>query len=66
MPGAAPHGQLPAMSDIDRGPDRLQDLLSALPPERKGVNGVELGGCVAAVSAMNPTGKCDPAGDHEA
>ena len=54
------------MSDIDRAPDRLQDLLTALPPERKGVNGVELGGCVATLSAMNPTGKCVPAGDHEA
>ena len=54
------------MSDIDRAPDRLQDLLTALPPERKGVNGVELGGCVATLSAMNPTGTCVPASDHEA
>ena len=54
------------MSDVDRAPDRLQDLLATVSPQWKGVNDVEPGGCVSAPGAMNPTGTCAPAGDHDA
>lgn len=37
------------MSTIDSDLDRLQDLLSAIPPEREGMNVVELDGYVAAL-----------------
>ena len=66
LSGAAAQGQLPAMGDIDWAPDCLQDLLATVPPQCRGVNAVEPGGCVAAPSAMNPTGTCAPVGDHDA
>ena len=37
------------MSDTDPDLDRLQDLLAAIPPEREGMNVVELDGYVAAL-----------------
>ena len=37
------------MSDADLDLDRLQDLLAAIPPEREGMNVVELDGYVAAL-----------------
>lgn len=37
------------MSTIDSDLDRLQDLLSAIPPEREGMSVVELDGYVATL-----------------